>query len=264
MKISAYIDGIGLLGPGLNGWVASQAVLLEPQTYQPGKTVLPPPTLLPAAERRRCGAIVKLVLATGLEAIAASRQKASQLPSVFASSSGDGDNCHVICETLASDDRAISPTRFHNSTHNAAAGYWGIATGAMTTASVLSAYDASFGAGLLEAVTQVVVDQMPTVLLACDTPYPEPLQSVRPLSDAFGIALVLAPQRSEQTLAHISVELTDAPAHTLDHSALENLRSGIPAARGLPLLQTIALHKNATVILDYLDCSRLAVTVTPC
>ena len=50
---------------------------------------------------------------------------------------------------------SISPTRFHNSVHNAAAGYWGIATGATAAANALCAYDASFGAGLLEALTQV-------------------------------------------------------------------------------------------------------------
>jgi len=86
---------------------------------------------------------------------------------------------------LASDDRQISPTRFHNSVHNAAAGYWSIATGAMTSSSVLCAFDACFGAGLLEALTQVVVDDTRSVLLACDTAYPEPLHSVRPIPDAF-------------------------------------------------------------------------------
>ena len=99
---------------------------------------------------------------------------------MFSSSGGDGDNCHEICEVLASDDRQISPTRFHNSVHNAPAGYWSIASGAMATSSVLCAFDASFGAGLLEALAQVVVDDTRGVLLAYDTAYPEPLYSARP------------------------------------------------------------------------------------
>jgi len=264
MTLSAYIEGIGLLGPGLNNWPSAQAIFLGQQTYESSRTVLPTPTLLPPAERRRSGAIVRLTLAVGLEAIAMAEQEAAKLSCVFSASSGDGENCHAICEVLASDDRAISPTRFHNSTHNAAAGYWGIATGAMTSASVLSAFDASFGAGLLEAMTQVVVDHTRSLLLAYDTPYPEPLNSTRPMSDAIGIALVLAPEPSKHSLAHISVELTDAAAHTLDHSALENLRSGIPAARGLPLLRALALRTKEHIVLDYLDSSRLAVTITPC
>ncbi|MBK5104835.1 MAG: beta-ketoacyl synthase chain length factor [Burkholderiales bacterium] len=262
--LTAHIEGIGLLGPGLADWPAGQAVLGGREPYQPHKTALPPPASLPAAERRRSCAIVKLSLATGLEAIAAAGRDAAGLPSVFSASGGDGENCHIICEMLASDDRQISPTRFHNSVHNIAAGYWGIATGAMTTSSVLSAFDASFGAGLLEALTQVVADNIPCVLLACDTAYPEPLYSARPIPDAFGIALVLAPQRSERALAQICVSLTDASADHLDEPALENLRIAIPTARGLPLLRAIALRQDKRVVLDYLDSTRLAVAVTPC
>jgi hypothetical protein len=264
MMLTAYIEGIGLLGPGLTDWPTSQAVLRGQQPYQTHKTLLPSPALLPAAERRRSGAIVKLNLATGLEAIAAAGLDAASLPCVFSASAGDGENCHINCEMLASHDRQISPTRFHNSVHNVAAGYWSIATGAMTTSSVLCAFDASFGAGLLEALTQVVVDNTRTVLLACDSAYPEPLCSARPIPDTFGISLVLAPQRSTQALAQISVSLTDARADQLDHAALENLRSSIPAARCLPLLRAIALRQDRPVVLDYLDSTRLAVAIALC
>lgn len=262
--LSAYIEGIGLLGPGLTGWPGSKAVIAGQQPYQPCKTVLPPPALLPAAERRRSGAIVKLTLATGLEAIAAAGLDAASLPSVFSSSGSDGENCHAICEMLASNDRQISPTRFHNSVHNAAAGYWSIATGAMTASSVLSAFDASFGAGLLEALTQAVADNTRTVLLTCDTAYPEPIYSARPIPDSFGIAMVLAPQFSAQSVAKISVSLTDASADRLGDAALESLRIAIPAARGLPLLRAIASGQDNLVVLDYLDSTRLAVAIALC
>lgn len=264
MTLTAYIEGIGLLGPGLNGWPSSQAVLGGRQPYQAQKTIVPPPALLPAAERRRCGVIVKLTLATGLEAVAAAGLDAASLPSVFSSSGGDGENCHAICEMLASDDRLISPTRFHNSVHNAAAGYWSIATGSMRTSSVLSGFDASFGAGLLEALTQVVVDDSRCVLLVCDTAYPEPLYSVRPIPDAFSVALVLAPHSSPQALAKISVGLTDDSADQLDVVSLEDLCRAIPAARGLPLLRGIALGRDQRVVLDYLDNLCLALTMTLC
>ncbi len=262
--LAAYIQGIGLLGPGLSNWSAGRAVLSSQQPYQPQKTVLPVPTILPAAERRRCGAIVKLTLATGLEAIAAAGLNAATLPTVFAASGGDGDTCHAICETLASAERHISPTRFHNSVHNAAAGYWSIATHAMAASSVLCAFDASFCAGLLEAVTQATVDNTCTVLLACDTPYPEPLQGARPLPDALGIALVLAPLPNPKALAKITISLTHAAADRLDDAALEGLRIAIPAARGLPLLRALALRHDKQVILDYLGNTRLAVAIVPC
>jgi len=261
---SAYIEGVGLLGPGLSGWTASVPILAGTQDYQPGRTVLPQPALLPAAERRRCGAIVKLSLATGLEAIGAAGLDAAGLPSVFASSGGDGENCHAICEMLASGDHLISPTRFHNSVHNIAAGYWAIATGSMATASVLCAYDGSFGAGLLEAMAQAVVDRTRVVLMACDTPYPDPIDGVRHIPDAFGVALVLAPQQGHHAVARISVGLTGSQSNRNDDGALEALRGSVPAARALPLLSCIAKQREANLVLDYLDHANLAVHIAPC
>ncbi len=263
MKLTAYIEGIGLLGPGLANWPDSQKIFTGHLPYQPQKTVLPAPALLPAAERRRSGALVKLTLAVGLEAIQAAGLDAAALPAVFSSSGGDGENCHAICEMLASSDRQISPTRFHNSVHNTAAGYWGIATGAMTSSSVLCAFDASLGAGMLEALTQVVVDDTRIILLACDTPYPEPLLKARPIPDAFGIALVLSPMKTPRTLAEISVALSDDTPHRLD-GELEKLRIAIPAARSLPMLSAIAMQMEGRVVLDYLDQTTLAVAISPC
>lgn len=264
MNLSAYIDGIGLLGPGLSGWPGSQAALTGKIDYQPQKTVLTAPQILPAAERRRAGAIVKLTLATGLEAVTAAGWDAANLPVVFSASGSDGENCHAICEMLASNDRQISPTRFHNSVHNAAAGYWSIATGAMTSASVLCAYDGCFGAGLLEALTQVVVDRTRCLLLTCDTPYPEPLHSARPILDAMGIALALSPERSPQSIAHITVNLSNSSADVFDNADFETLRNAIPAARGLPLLTALAQHQSKHVVLDYLDNTRIAVDIAVC
>jgi hypothetical protein len=53
MQLTAYIEGIGLLGPGLTDWPTSRPILCAQQVYQPRKTMLPSPALLPAAERRR-------------------------------------------------------------------------------------------------------------------------------------------------------------------------------------------------------------------
>lgn len=264
IQLTAYIEGIGLLGPGLSDWQSGRAILAGQQAYLPTKTLIPVPELLPAAERRRASDIVKLTLATSLEALTTARQQDGNLPSVFSFSNGDGLNCHTICEMLASDDRQLSPTRFHNSVHNAAAGYWSIATGNMATSSVLCAFDASFGAGLLDALTQVVIDDTRCILMASDTPYPFPMFNKRPIPDNFGIALVLAPQPSPQALARIQVSICHEPANQLQDAELEALRLAIPSARGLPLLQAIAMQQNSRLVLDYLDDTRLAIEVSPC
>ncbi|BBP02399.1 beta-ketoacyl synthase chain length factor [Sulfuriferula nivalis] len=262
--LTAYIDGIGLLGPGLTGWSESERILADLVPYNNQPTVLPAPALLPTAERRRSGAIVKTTLATGLEASNAAGLDPATLPCVYSASGSDGQNCHEICLTLASDDRHISPTRFHNSVHNAAAGYWSIATGAMTPISVLCAYDASFGAGLLEAITQVVVDHTATLLISSDTTYPEPLHRTRPIPDNFATAMVLTPIASAHSIAKISVSLTSDAALTMSNVELEQLRTSIPSARSLPLMQALAQKRSARVVLDYLPPLQIAIDIALC
>jgi hypothetical protein len=262
--LSAWIQGVACLGPSLPDWPATRAVLRAEQAYVASPTVLPAPALLPQAERRRASRVIRLALALGLEACAGAGAEPASLATVFASSGADGHNCSALCEQLASDDRLISPTRFHNSVHNAPAGYWSIATRSMAPSQVVCAYDASFGAGLLDALAQVAVERVPVLLVAYDSEYPEPLYSKRPIPDAAGIGLLLAPQPGAQALARISVSLSRDPAPPLADPALERLRSAIPALRGLPLLQALALGEPGRVRLDYLPPLQLTVEVQPC
>lgn len=262
--LSAWIDGIGILGPALSNWPGSRPILTGVCAYEPRPIIVPPPRGLPPAERRRTGTAVKVALAVAQEAVAAAQQDPKQLATVFSSSEADGDNCDAICDALASDDRLISPTRFHNSVHNAPAGYWGIASGAMTATTALGAYDGSFGAGLVEAMSQVVAEGMGCLLVTYDAPYPGALNAKRPLSTAFGLALALMPQRSKHSVAQIQMSMTDSPGDTLDDHALEVLRLSIPSARGLPLLQSLARGEIDRVVLEYLAPLSLAVLVAPC
>lgn len=260
----AWIEGVGFLAPGLPDWNAARAVMRGEQRYAAAPSELPLPAILPPAERRRASRIVKLTLAVGLEAATHAAADASKLATVFAASGADGHTCHAICEQLATDDRQISPTRFHNSVHNAGAGYWGIATGSMAPCQVVCAFDASFGAGLLDAVGQVVVDQQPTLLIAYDSEYPEPLHSKRTVPDCAGVALLLSPGRTARSLAQIEVTATEAPAEALADADLEALRLDIPAMRSLPLLVNLAQGKSGSVCLDYLAPMQLNVHLQLC
>jgi hypothetical protein len=289
VRLVADIEGIGVLGPGLDGWQGAGPLLEGRARYIPQPTVLPVPDGLPPAERRRLGRVVKLALGVGLEATSSAGVDASSLPAVFASSGGDGHNCHEICLALSLEERLISPTRFHNSVHNAAAGYWSIATGSKAASNALCAFDASFAAGLLEAVTQVIVDQTRVLLVAYDAQYPPPLAAKRPIPEAFGVAFVLAPVggpggsvgsgdsiRSEASVgpvspvapassfARLAISFAEAPADRMSDPAFESLRGSIPAARSLPLLYQLAVRRPAVVNIDYLDGRSLAVEVSPC
>jgi hypothetical protein len=101
-----------------------------------------------------------------------------------------------------------------------------------------------------------------TLLIAFDTDYPAPMRDVRPIPDAFGVALVLAPTPGANTLARIDARLTDTPATVLAAPEFEQMRLGNPAARALPLLDALAAQRTASVVLDYLQDVQLQLDIT--
>lgn len=238
--ITVHIAGIGLCGPGMADWAAGRAVLRgeTPFDETPPK---PAAAILPPAERRRCGQATRFALQVAQEAMTQAAFPPTEAAVVFASSDADGENLHHILESLAQSEHEVSPTRFHNSVHNAAAGYWNIATGARTGANSLAAFDASFAAGLLEAAVQACAENIPVLLVAFDLPFPSPLNEVRTITVPFSVALLLTPHAATSAMAHLQISLgAEQPDSAMNHAGLEALRSGNPAARALPLLQAIA------------------------
>lgn len=261
-----FVDGVGVLGPGLCGWQSSQAILLGTSPYIDAPLVIPPNDLLPSAERRRTGPAVKIALAAGCEAIAHAQRNASELPSVFASSAGEGENMQAIFEALAAEGREISPTRFHNSVHNAPSGYWSIATKSMAPSVSLACYDNSFVAGLIEAAAQVFTGENSVVLMSYDTPYTHPVHEARPISSPFGIGLVLTGNKTSRSLAalEISISRNNGASTPISIPKIEFMRLSIPAARGLPLLAALAGHTQKQVCINYVAGNQVNIVVQPC
>ena len=257
MKLTVL--GVGLLGPGLADWNSGRALLHTPSAWQPAATVVLAPERLPTTERRRAGPLVKASIVVAGQALAASGLDPAALPTVFTSSSGEPSNCHILFEALATPERLVSPTRFTNSVHNTAAGYWHIATQSRAPSTSLAAFDASFVAGLLEAAAQCLCCQGPVLLVACDLPYPEPLYGARSIPEVFATALVLAPAGHGRGLElHISEPAE--PSRCAD-AALQTLARQIPAARALPLLCALAGAGAAELVLEDLGGMALRVTV---
>lgn len=263
-KLQVHVQGIGLYGPGLTGWSQARELLRGSAPIEIAPVKLPAPEALPPAERRRVGMALKLAMAAGFEAVHEAQVDPATLAAVFSSTGGDCDNCHLILETLASADRSVSPTRFHNSVHNMPAGYWSIATRCMAPTTSLCAYDATFAAGLLEAACQANSTGAQCLLVAYDTAYPEPLQAHRPIPHVFGLAMVLSPVKTAQTRYSLALGLGDAAPGVLSDAALEQLRTSVPAARSLPLLRALARSDAAAVVIDYLPDLSLRVEAIPC
>lgn len=246
----AFVQGVGLLAPGLEGFAASRETLAGARPYTLSKIAAPSPQILPPVERRRTAETVRYALSVADEALRMSGAPAADIASVFASSGGDGAILHQICEALALPDHAVSPTRFHNSVHNAAAGYWSIATGSHGASSSLCAYDATFGAALLDAVSQVAVDRESVLLAVFDCVFPEPIFTLRPVAQSFAAAFVLTPERNKQTLAQWDVAIgagSTARPNGFPEEILFN-----PAARALPLLVQLAKREARDVAIEYL------------
>ncbi|MGA2548960.1 MAG: beta-ketoacyl synthase chain length factor [Burkholderiaceae bacterium] len=261
-----YVEGVGVRGPGLDGWAAARSCLLDPSSYSPTPACIPLCPLLPAAERRRTVTSVNLALAVGMEALEHADRIREELPGIFSSSCGDGTTIHEIVEVLSTPEREVSPTRFHNSVHNAPAGYWSIATQSREPSTSLCCFDASFPAGLLEATVFTFLEQRPVILVVYDVPYPEPLNQVRPIPFAFGMALVLNASPNRRSIAALDVVLSTENARdpTMSHAALEVIRCDNPAARGLPLLSALAGVPRGPLSLEYVAGNRILVTVGQC
>lgn len=265
--MEAFIRSTAIWGPGLEGWEASRPILAGEQPYEPRLSPAPAPALLSPNERRRAGQVTRLALAVAQEAAARAQIQPNAMRSVFGSSNGDAIVVHDILEALASADRPVSPTQFHNSVHNAAAGYWTIATESNQPATCLGCHDDTMAASLLKAVAEVKVEQAPVLLCLYDVPVPAPLVAKRPTVGSFGAGFVLVPENDGKADARIAVRYVPEPgeagAEEARHEALRPLSRSNPAAQSLRILEAVARREGDCFSLPYLD-GRLDITVTPC
>lgn len=261
--LRVYVESVGLFGTGFETWAEGAAILRGEQPYAATEFPLPSPEWLPSAERRRTSDIIRLALCAGREALTSANQSITDTYTVFTSSGGSGEVIHQICESLATAEREVSPTRFHNSVHNAPAGYWGIATRNEWPSTSLCAHDASFAAGMLEAASQANQCTQPVLLLVHDLRYPEPLNGVRTVMGMFSVALLLrATKTSEAKFSvDVSVALAESSVSAMNNAALENFRTLNPAARSLPLLAAFANRTNESVMLENVNGTRLMLEV---
>ncbi|MHB8920453.1 MAG: beta-ketoacyl synthase chain length factor [Halothiobacillus sp.] len=269
MKV--YVDSIGVFAPGIANWPQALSVFCGEQPLDI-HAQLPAFNMadLPATERRRAGKSVKLAVDLAAQAMASAFIDPTLPAAVFASTSGDTEVLTDICAALATNDRLISPMRFHNSVHNAASGYWTIAQQNRQPATAVALHNLTASAGLLEAATQVVSENIPVLLVIYDMPFPPPLDAAEPIAAMFGMSFLLQPARTPHSMAQLSISLSVAESQTVNVMAnleLEALRTGVAAARGLPLLAALAsglASGNAqTVVLDYVSPQVLTIAVQP-
>lgn len=261
--MNVYLKGIAAIGPGFESWACLSNHLVAGDPLDPDFAPRPLGSILPGVERRRASPTVKLAVEVAQQALQHSGMQAEDLALVFASSNGDTDTIHHICEALATPERFVSPTRFHNSVHNAPAGYWSIASGSMQPSNSICAWQDTFAAGLVEAATQCQVEQVPVLMAVFDTPFPEPLHEKSPGHRPFGVALVLDTNPSD-SLVRMTLAIdcdTDLQITQMPDAVLENMRCDSSASRSLPLLAAVAAAGAQEVVLSYAGNLRLRIAV---
>lgn len=258
------ILGVGLLSAGLDGWVNGCDVLAGTRPFSADSMPDPDAAILPPNERRRSSDSVRWAVQVAQEAMVQSGLEPQSVATVFASSGGEMSALDKLCRALATPERVISPTLFHQSVHNTAAGYWGIATNCQQSSTALSCYDDSCAAGLLEAVTYAIVEDCPVLFVAYDLPTPHPLNRARPITTAFATALVLTAASTDKHPASAVVKLVSSEhgeATKMPEDDLERLRVDNPSARLLPVLRALARKGRDTIHMNLSDDQRLMVGV---
>ncbi|MDZ7713401.1 MAG: beta-ketoacyl synthase chain length factor [Rhodovibrio sp.] len=264
--IETALLGVGLHGPGMVGWPDGGDVLAGRTPYDAADTPAPRPENLSPRERRRVSQAVRLALAVGQEAVGHARVDPADLPSVFGWAHGDGTTVQRILMELSTDERHVSPKDFHHSVHNVAVGYWAIATGCHRACTSVTAARDTFASALLKAMAQVHSDGDPVLLVLCDTPFPEPLNTVCPVGAPLGIGLVLAPAGTRGAKAGLTADFAAGAVEPTppDLPALHDLWRQNAAARALPLLAGLARAEATHLTLPYGDRAHLDLALAPC
>lgn len=249
--LACRIVAQGAWGQNFRNW-ADLSNLLQGGEFTEDGLKGPKPEIIPANERRRAPLPVRLAVDSSWQATQSSPYDADELRCVFVSSLGDTQLTDYMCRALAGEIKQLSPTKFHNSVHNAAAGYWTISTGCMRAANSIAGYEESVPLTLLEAMTQVCSENKPILLTFYDAPVSPVLQSLLKNKQPFAFSMVLAPttasQEENQRGQLIEMELLERRVEwpELKVSSLQEYYATNPTAKILPLLSAAAAAQTSS------------------
>jgi hypothetical protein len=261
-----YIEGVGFWASRLPGWDVARAIFRGTVPPPAAAASRPSPSLLPPAERRRAPDTVAVALEVASRACESAGRDPKILPSVFGSAHGDLHITDAICGTLAKTPALTSPTKFHNSVHNAAAGYWTIATGCMKPYTALAANECTFGQGLLESASQALSENTPVLLVVYDIESRGPVATMQPSRGVLAGALVLSPERSDRAVARLVFEVREETSARQSEARSENaaLVEGSAMKDALPLFEALADGGERELLQRLAPRLTMQIRVTPC
>lgn len=236
MNIKAV--GFGAWGADFTDWPGLQTLLKTGVSQQDGGRG-PKPQIIPANERRRAPLPVRLAIESSWQAVQQSGLPAKDVASVFVSGLGDTQLTDYMCKVLAGENKQLSPTKFHNSVHNAAAGYWTISTQCMQAASAIAGMRESASLCLLEGIMQCTQEDRPVLLTFYDAPASPVLMKLFANQQPFAFSMVIVPENFSANGMRMKVDVLSEPSDWPELSVCDSLQHCYqhnPAARILALL----------------------------
>jgi len=201
-------------------------------------------SLLPPRLRRRTSVATKMAFAAAERACKYAAIDPSTLPVIFTSALGEAAITDQLCHDIAKQNFPLSPTKFHNSVHNTASGYWSIAVGSKHPAMAMAAYKDSFALALLEAWSQLHTVEK-HVLLVC---YEEKASDIL-LPDNTWEACATAFVLSTGAVGHHGLSMGTPYLNALPET-LSSDEKASPAFAALPLYDALMANKKGRIQLS--------------
>lgn len=227
------LRGLGVWTPGfpdVAAWSQRHVFGARPDAEAPRAELLPPML------RRRTSLLTRMAAEVADQAIKAAGLDAREVPVIYGSVFGEIRTTVDILAGMLDPAAPMSPTRFHNSVHNTAAGYVSIATHNRLGNAALTAGAATVAMGLLECVGIAAQTGAPVLLVIAEEGLPEPLAAGRiygPLAAAFALGLSPAPLNGAEDRSHRTCRLEQVDGGPA---------AGLPAAvRDNPCASALAL-----------------------
>ena len=197
----------------------------------------PKPEAIPARERRRAGLLINLAVQVAHEACENAGVAKNTLPSVFASALSDTAVTDYMCRKLAQPEKMLSPTKFHNSVHNAPSGYWTISSENRAPSSYVAGFEHTVGSGLMEAISQSQAAGSPVLLVCYDIAVSAPFDELLNITESLAVSCIIG--RPRDGSPSFTTQLTKRqPATQPGHPFLAARAQANPAGELLQLIES--------------------------
>ncbi len=254
------IRGVGLWTAGIQSWQQLLDGLSDNFRETAAQEKAPSPKSIPSRERRRAPLSVKLALEVCEQACREANLDAQDLPSFFTSAMGDTHITDYLCTALLSESKLLSPTRFHNSVHNAPSGYWTISTGDHSNSGYIGGFLASFPIALWEAAIYAEQNRCSVLLTSMDVAHGAPFTDICAAEHDFAVSLVLSAD-GPGTVIDIDCVPGRGDWTRPNDGRLRQIAEGNASARSLALLEAAAGNEQRSLSWQIGRGSRLKVTV---